>query len=125
MKVAEVDTRGVQRESVGDEEARLKVPLHPRPAWAEGMDNTSGQAVKVDLREDTFRSSSDEHDCSMYRLTLHVESPTAVAVRYFFPPGNAANNNAWLGLFRRESMTWKEEYGEVESGSSKVRSIVW
>ncbi|KAL1525631.1 hypothetical protein AB1Y20_020484 [Prymnesium parvum] len=102
------------------DEENAKTPLHPCPSWAEGMDNTQGQAVRVDLNTTRLGHSSDEHDCSMYRLSLHLDSPDSVRVRFFFPPGSASVNNAWIGLFRRESLTWCEEYGEVESGTAKV-----
>ena len=101
-------------------EAQRKVPLHERPSWAHGLDNTKGEVLRVELGTTPLRSHSDELDVSMYRLSLDVDSQTSVNVRYFFPPGNAGINNAWIGLFARDCLSWKEEYGEVESGSSKA-----
>lgn len=102
------------------ESARMKTPLHPRPAWAEKLDNTTGQAIRVDISTNQLKSSSNVEDLSMYRLSLEIDSPTSVNVRYFYPPGNAAIRNAWIGLFHFQSLDWKEEYGHVESGSSKL-----
>ena len=109
-----------EAQAAAEEQAKTKLPLHPRPAWAEGMDNTQGQGVRVDLATTELRVQTDEHDCSMYRLYIDVDSQTSVNVRFFFPPGNAGLKNAWIGLFRRESLSWYEEYGEVENGSAKI-----
>lgn len=97
-----------------------KTPLHPRPAWAENMDNKQSNVVRVDLSTLKPAKPLDEHDCSMYRLSLEVDSPTSVNVRYCYPPGNAAIRNAWIGLFRRTSLVWMEEYGVVDGGQTKV-----
>lgn len=84
------------------------------------MDNSKAQGVRVDLSTAQLRTSLDEHDCSMYRLSLQIDSPTSVNVRYYYPPGNASIRNAWIGLFLRASLDWKEEYGVVTGGSAKV-----
>lgn len=109
-----------KREAAALEEA-ARLPLHPPPAWAEGMAR-EGRAVRCEGAPEAPSFSMD-HDTSLYRLRLTPLSSTATKVEWWFPPANPGNSGAWIGLFAADSVVWGvrgEAGGEVGSGDDKI-----
>ena len=106
-----------KREAAALEEA-ARLPLHPPPAWAEGMAR-EGRAVRCEGAPEAPSFSMD-HDTSLYRLRLTPLSSTATKVEWWFPPANPGNSGAWIGLFAADSVVWGVR-GEVRRPCTNER----
>ena len=85
--------------------------LNPPPAWAAGLskerrfitfDPLAGNGAGLD--EELLLES-------MYRLQLEAHDPHSVTVRWWYPPANPGNHNAWICLFNRDEVHWHESSG--------------
>ena len=103
------------------EAEKAKTPLHPPPPWAVGMER-EGRAVRADGILDVGGALASDHDASLFRLALTVHSAQSATLRWWFPPANPGSSNAWVGLFRADTVQWGENgspCGMVGSGTDK------
>ena len=104
--------------AIAAEAARL--PLHPPPSWAIGMER-DGRVVRCNgLLDDAH---SHDHDVSLFRLKLTARSSQDITLHWWFPPANPGSSNAWVGLFRADTVDWGQNgspCGMAGSGRDRV-----
>ena len=87
--------------------------LYPPPAWAVGMDKEQ-RALACDGAACAYCAPAPSAEAeearleSMYRLQLDVKDPANVVVRWWYPPANPGNSNAWICLWHAEEVRWGE-----------------
>jgi hypothetical protein len=104
-------------------EEAARVPLHPPPPWAAGME-VENRVVRVDTIPQADGSVAHEHDTSLFRLRLSAgDDDQSLHVQWWFPPSNPGNAGAWIGLFPADHVVWGANgspHGEVMPGAQRI-----